>query len=114
MDTHDKQFDNWIRDSLEVEISLSKTTKKAAWEAIRLKANISEPILTSVYTPIPTSTTFFFAQVWNEILSFVTQEKTYHEARAKAGHNCVSQSNYYGGLSLHNMELMRQRWAFPV
>ena len=114
MDTHDKQFDQWIRDSLEVEISVNKHAKQTAWEQIRLKASAPEPLFISAYAPMPAEKGSPLTRVWNEILRLVTQEKTYHEARAKAGHNHIPQSNYYGGLSLHNMELIRQRWAFPV
>ncbi len=114
MDTRDKQFDNWMRDSLEVEITLSKHSKQAAWEQIRLKASVSEPFPNSTFTPISPIHPPLFTRVWNELMRFITQETTYYEARAKGVRNCLPQSNYYGGLSVHNMELMRQRWAFPV
>lgn len=114
MDMRDKQFDNWMRDSLEAEISLSKQAKQAAWEQIRLKASTAMPVLNPAFTPIQPTSQPLFTRLWNELMRFITQEQTYHDARVKGVHNCLPQPNYYGGLSVHNMELMRQRWAFPV
>lgn len=113
MDMRDKQFDNWIQNSLEIEIPFSKQTKQTAWEQLQLKISTAGPLFEPVYTA-PVTKMPLVNRVWDEILRLFTQEKYFYEARAKSVQHCKPQTNYLGGLSLHNMELMRQRWAFPV
>ena len=114
MDTHDKQFDNWIRDSLELEIPLSKQTRQTAWEQLQFKARTADPLFEPVYVISPTTKIPLVSRAWGGILRLFTQETCFYAARAKSVQRCKPQTNYLGGLSLHNMELMRQRWAFPV
>ena len=49
MDMRDKQFDNWIQDTLEFEITATKQNKQAAWEQLRMKASRSS---NSVFAPV--------------------------------------------------------------
>ena len=119
MDTRDKQFDNWIKNNLNTEIALSKQNRHSAWQQIRMNAvpttinfdfeedfkRINSPIV--IREPLHTRIRQWIAYVF-------TQENSYQRAHDSSAHYYKAKPNYCSGLTLHDLELIRHRWACPV
>ena len=119
MDSRDKQFDNWIKNNLNTEIVLSKQNRQAAWEQIQLHATqastafaveddfqrLTSPIV--ILEPL-------HSRVWQWVAYFFTQENSYQRAHDNSVQYYKARPNYYSGLTLHNLEMMRHRWTCPV
>ena len=121
MDTHDKQFDDWMKNTLSRDIPVSKQNRLAAWEQIRLTA--SQPNMSNVFVmeedfsrvtaPIVAHEAFY-VRMWHWVNYFITQETRYHKAHANSVQHYKAKPNYSGGLTLYNLELMRHRWTCAV
>ena len=119
MDLHDKQFDSWIKDSLNIEIALSKHNRQTAWDQIRLKDSQSsftfevEDDFIHITKPLSNQESFY-GRIMRWINYVVTHENSYHKAHASSMHYYKGKPNYYGGLTLHRLDLVRYRWICPV
>jgi hypothetical protein len=120
MDLHDKQFDNWVKDKLNAEISLSKQNRQAAWEQLRMAA-LQPSSATAlgvaddfVHATAPVIREPLQARVLRWVSYLITQEKTYQKAHANSVHYYKANPNYSGGLTLHGLEIMRHRWTCAV
>ena len=119
MDMRDKQFDTWMKNALNSEMPLSKQNRQAAWEQIRLTASqptntiVVEDEFAHITAPIVICEALH-TRIWNWVSYFVTQESTYQKAHANSVQYYKATPNYRGGLTLHNLELMRHRWACAV
>ena len=121
MDTRDKQFDDWMKNTLNGEIPLSKHNRQAAWEQIRLAATIPttknvfamEDDFNHVTAPIVVHEAFY-VRMWQWVNYFITQETRYHKAHDNSVQHYRAKPNYSGGLTLYNLELMRHRWTCAV
>ena len=121
MDMRDKQFDNWIKNTLNAEIPVSKQNRQAAWEQICLAASQPTPpaafaiendfarIIVPVIIREPLHT-----RMWHWFTYLVTQETRYHKAHANSVQHYKANPNYSGGLTLHSLELMRHHWTCAV
>ncbi len=119
MDTHDKQFDSWIKSNLNSEIVLSKPNRQSAWKQIQLNAiqvtnnftyeddfkSITSPTVAN--EPLHTRIRQWVAYVF-------TQENTYQRAHDNSVHYYKAKPNYCSGLTLHDLEMIRHRWTCPV
>ena len=121
MDMQDKHFDSWMKNQLNAEIPLSKQHRQAAWEQIQMKASqiptvdaaIIEDDFVRVTAPIATcNCDRFHSRVWQWVSSLMTQEKRYNKAHANSALYYKANPRYDGGLRLHSLEFMRQRWAY--
>jgi len=119
MDMQDKQFDSWITENLNGEITLSKQNRQATWEQIRLKAAqptfslAVEDDFTDITKPLVIQESFY-SRIRRWVSYLVIQENTYHKAHAHSMHYYKGKPNYHGGLTSHRLELVRYRWICPV
>jgi len=120
MDLHDKHFDNWIKDTLNAEIPLSRQNRQAAWEQLRMAAlQLSSVAATSTVDDFARSTAPIVceslqARLWRWVGYLIVQENTYHKAHANSVHFYKANPNYSGGITLHGLEIMRHRWTCAV
>ena len=119
MDTRDKQFDNWIKNTLNNEIVLSKQNRQSAWAQIQMKAvqptvefaleDDFKRITNPVIVPEP-----LHVRIRQWVAYVFTQENTYQKAHDNSVHYYKAKPNYCSGLTLHDLEMMRHRWTCPV
>jgi hypothetical protein len=117
MDTHDKQFDTWLKSTLNGEIPVSKLNRQAAWENIRIAASqpsyslaVKEDFACMASPLVPCEA--LHSRIWRWFSDFMTQETKFQKAHA----NSIQyyQSNHNKSLTLYNLELIRHRWAVAV
>ncbi len=119
MDTRDKQFDNWIKNNLNAEITLSKHHRQSAWQQIRANVSLSQPSLLieedyiRITAPIVHHEALY-SRVLRWVSNFITHENTYQRARNNSVNYYKAKPNYSGGLTLHGLEMMRHHWTYSV
>jgi len=117
MDTRDKQFDTWVKNTLNGEIPVSKQNRQAAWENIRLAVSQpryaidTEEDFAYMTSPL-VAREALHSRVWRWLSDFMTQETKFQKAHA----NSIQyyKANPDKGLTLYNLELMRHRWTVAV
>lgn len=117
MDTRDKRFDEWVREVLIEDIPVGKAMTYNARMQLMVAAKNERPLPSIAYATtleMGRLTRPSLHEMWCNLIRFVTQEQSFHQAHVKASHCYIPQSDCYGGLSMHRMELMRQRWAIPI
>ncbi|MBI1277327.1 MAG: hypothetical protein GC179_04285 [Anaerolineaceae bacterium] len=115
----DKQFDNWIKNSLNNELMLTKQARDSAWTQIQMRA--VQPTASfafdddfdSITSPV-TACEPLHVRILQWIAYVFTQETTYHKAHNNSVHYYKAKPNYCNGLTLHDLEMMRHRWTCPV
>jgi hypothetical protein len=119
MDMQDKQFDSWMKNRLNAEISLSKQNRQAAWEKIQMKAGQSplaaalavEDDFVRVTAPVAACEPLH-TRMWHWVSYLITQERRYHKAHANSTLYYKANPRYVGGLRLHSLEFMRHRLTY--
>jgi hypothetical protein len=119
MDTRDKQFDNWIKNNLNTEITLSKQHRQSAWEQIHAQATLTQPSLSidEDYIQITAQIANHEAlpiRILRWVAYFITHEIAYQRARNNSVNYYKAKPNYSGGLTLHGLEMMRHHWTYSV
>jgi hypothetical protein len=119
MDMRDKQFDTWLKNTLNGEIPLSKHNRQAAWENIRLAASqpsyAMEADESFAYMASPlVAREALHTRIWRWISYFMTQETKFQKAHANSIQYYKANSNSNNGLTLYSLELMRHRWTVAV
>ena len=121
MDLHDREFDYRIRSQINAEIPVSKYQRHSAWDSLQLAiaqpptitpanrdddfALISAPL--AVFEP-------YHARILRWLGYIVTYESAYQKAHASSIQYFKSHPHLSGGMSLHGLEFMRQRWTVAV
>lgn len=119
MDTRDKQFDTWLKSTLNGEIPVSKQNRQAAWENIRLAASQpsyateAEIDFACMASPLVTQEALH-SRIWRWFSYVMTQETRFQKAHANSIQNYKANPNFNNGLTLYNLELMRHRWTVAV
>ncbi len=119
MDMRDKEFDYWIKSSLNTEIGLNKQNRQAVWEQIQANATQTtinfafEEDYNRITSPVASHEPLH-SRVLQWVVYFFTQENNYQKAHDNSVHYYKAKPNYCSGLTLHDLELMRHRWTCPV